>query len=251
VSHRRCAQLAAWGSAWLQGAVSFDAVLDAVHGHGRSVAGPGFEPGEQHPVGSALVDWKRAGATSLRLVLPVPGDVRGLGPVEAEFRDAALSAGQATFGPGFAITCLLGPATPSSAGRSVVWHRTDASPTPPDYVALTDAEHELNESIRETASLFAQRNAPSWLTDVAPALSHARRAGEKLHLPASHPPRAVRLLAQAERMSAVFGVIDADASGEITAAGMEERAAALMPLRTAVRRALLAGYNAAAEVAAS
>lgn len=279
MSHRRCAQLAAWGSAWIQGAVAFDAVLEAVHGHGRSVPGPGFDAGQQHPVGSVLVDWKQAGATSLRLSLPVPGDLRGLSPaLDPSFRHVALEAGQAVVGPGFAVTCVLGPPTPSSAGRPVIWHRGDAPPRPAesvftespppehllseavlgdpslpaeDYVALHDAEHDLTEAIRETASLFAARNAPSWLADVAPALANARRAGEKLHLPASHPPRAVRLLAQAERMSAVFDLIDSDQSGEITAAGMQERAEALAPLRVAVRRALLAGYNAAAEVTAT
>jgi hypothetical protein len=259
--------------------VAFDAVLDAVRGPGRPVAGSGFALGEQHPVGSALVDWRRAGATSLRLSLPVPGDLRGLGPaVDAGFRDIALDAGQAAVGPGFALSYLLAPQTPSSAGRSVIWHRGDLLPQlpdqalpdqalhgarasqplnpgtefqPSDYVPLHDAEHELTEAIRETASLLAARDAPSWLSDVAPALANARRAGEKLHLPSSHPPRAVRVLAQAERMAAVFDVIDADRSGEVTAAGMQERAEVLAPLRTAVRRALVAGYNAAAEVSAT
>jgi hypothetical protein len=116
---------------------------------------------------------------------------------------------------------------------------------------LPDAEHELTEAIRETASLFAQRGATSWLADIAPALSDARRAGERLNLPASHPPRAVRLIAQAERLSAVFRLLDADSTGEINVAGMRERAAGLAPLRIAVRRALIAGYNAAAEVTAT
>jgi hypothetical protein len=52
-------------------------------------------------------------------------------------------------------------------------------------------------------------------------------------------------------MAAVFDVIDAGQSGEVTAAGMQERDEALAPLRTAVRRALVAGYNAAAEVSAT
>ena len=60
----------------------------------------------------------------------------------------------------------------------------------------------------------------------------------------------MRLIAQAERIAAVLQVVDADQTGELTAAGAAERAAVLAPLRVAVRRALLAGYNAAAEVAA-
>lgn len=245
---RRCAQLAAWGSAWLTGTVAFDDVLDAVTGSGRQVGGPGFEPGP-HPVGTALAEWKRAGTPVLTLALPVAGDVRGLaGP--PGFRDTALAAGEAVYGRGFGLTVLPGRDTPSSAGRELVWHRAEVGELPPDPVSMADAEHDLAESIRETASLFAQRGMTSWLSDISPALSDARRAGERLHLPASHPPRGVRLIAQAERLSAVLSVVDSDGTAQLTARAVTERSQALAPLRLAVRRALLAGYNAPAEISA-
>jgi hypothetical protein len=251
VSVRRCAQLAAWGSAWLAGDAAFDDVLDAVAEDGRRhVGGPGFGPRDLHPIGTALTGWRQAGTSALRLVLPVPGDVRGLGG-PAEFRTIALTSGEAVFGAAFGITLTDGPETPSSAARELIWHRGEAVELPPDPISLAEAEHELTEAIRDTASLFAQRGAATWLTDIAPALSDARRAGERLNLPASHPARGVRLVAQAERLSAVLAVVDADDTGELTAGGMQERAIALMPLRIAVRRGLLAGYNAAAEMAAS
>lgn len=241
--------MAAWGSAWLAGTASFDQVLDAVSGRGRVIGGPGFDPAGVHPVGVALTDWKRAGTPALRLALPVPGDVRGLaGP--AEFRTVAMDAGQAVYGNDFGVTVLAGPPTPSSAGPEVVWHRAEAAEPAPDPLSIADAEHELTEAIRETASVLARTGATSWLPDIAPALSNARRAGERLHLPASHPPRAVRLIAQAERLTAVFAVVDADDTGPLTAAAASERSQALAPLRVAVRRALLAGYNAPVEVAA-
>ncbi len=224
-------------------------MLDAVTGAGRQVGGSGFGPGA-HPVGAALTDWKRAGASVLRLALPVPGDVRGLaGP--PPFRNAALTAGEAVFGRDFGLTLLPGRQTPSSAGQELIWHRAEVTELPPDPVSMADAEHDLTEAIRETASLFARRGVTSWLTDIAPALSNARRAGERLHLPASHPPRAVRLIAQAQRLTAVFSVVDSDGTGQLTAAAVAERDHALAPLRLAVRRALLAGYNAAAEISAS
>jgi hypothetical protein len=248
--HRRCAQLAAWGSAWLADDVAFDEVLDAVAGRYRHVGGPGFEAAAVHPVGVALTDWKRAGSSVLRLALPVPGDVRGLAGTPA-FRDAALTAGQAVFGTGFGVTAVPGRETPSSAGRELVWHRGAVEELPPDPVSTADAEHDLAEAIRQTASAFASRGITSWLADIAPALSSARRAGERLHLPASHPPRAVRLIAQAERLTAVLQVVDRDDTAQLTAAAHAERAQLLAPLRLAVRRALLAGYNAPVEVAAS
>lgn len=248
-AHRRCARLAAWGSAWLAGSASFDQVLDAIAGRGRVVGGTGFDSAGVHPVGVALADWKRVGTPALRLALPVPGDVRGLaGP--PEFRAAAMQAGQAVYGNDFGVTVLIGPETPSSAGPEVVWRRAPATDPQPDPLSVADAEHELAEAIRQTASDFARRGVTSWLSDIAPALSDARRAGERLHLPASHPPRAVRLVAQAERLTAVLAVVDADDTGPLTAAEVSERTAALAPLRLAVRRALLAGYNAPVEVAA-
>ena len=45
-------------------------------------------------------------------------------------------------------------------------------------------------------------------------------------------------------------VVDSDDTGQLTARAVTERDQALAPLRLAVRRALLAGYNAAAEVSA-
>jgi hypothetical protein len=242
--------LVAWGSAWLDGAAAFDDVLDAVTVHGRQVSGPGFTPSELHPVGVTLTDWKRSGVVALRLALPVPGDVRGLAG-EPSFRAAALQSGQAVYGADIGLTYQQGRDTPSSAGPEIFWHRTDVVELPADPISLADAEHDLAEAIRNTATAFARRGGGSWLTDVAPALSDARRAGERLHLPASHPPRGVRLIAQAERLSAVLVLIDRDDTGELTAGAMTERKDALAPLRVAVRRALLAGYNAAAEVAAN
>ncbi len=225
-------------------------MLDAVTGRGRHVGGPSFDLAGLNPVGVALTDWKRAGTPALRLALPVPGDVRGLaGP--AEFRSQVIEAGQAVYGNDFGVTVRPGRETPSSAGREYSWHRGDYTELPPDPLGLQDAEHDLAEAIRETASDFARRGATSWLTDLAPALSDARRAGERLHLPASHPPRAVRLIAQAERLTAVFSVVDRDDTGALTAAELSEKLRALAPLRLAVRRALVAGYNAPAEVAAT
>ncbi len=246
--HRHCAQLAAWGSAWLSGSTSFDEVLDAVTRRERHLPGPGFEPVPVHPAGAALMDWKRAGTEVLRLALPVPGDVRGLaGP--PEFRTVALTAGQAVYGHEFGVTVLAGPQTPSSAGPELHWHRGVVGDLPPDPTSTAEAEHELTDAIRQTASRFAQRGITSWLSDIAPALSDARRAGERLHLPASHPARAVRLIAQAERLTAVLQVVDRDHTAQLTASAVAERADALAPLRLSVRRALLAGYNAAAEPA--
>ena len=264
-ARRPCAHLAAWGSAWLSGRAAFDDVLDAVSGRGRHRVGPGFDPSELHPVGAALTAWKRAGARTLRLALPVPGDVRGLAGPPA-FRQAAMAAGEAVYGPDFGVTAVAAPPTPSSAGPETVWQRGEvhglaAEPVRPDLsspdavnpdpISIAEAEHELAEAIREAATELARRGSVSWLADIGSQLSDARRAGERLWLPEGYPPRAVRLLAQAERLSAVLSLADRDQTGELTSAGMAERAQLLAPVRLSVRRALVAGYNVAEEMADS
>jgi hypothetical protein len=76
---------------------------------------------------------------------------------------------------------------------------------------------------------------------LADDLGAARRAGERVDLPPGFDPRAVALIAQAERMSAVLAL-----AGVETTALPDDRHVALRPLIVAVRRARLAGYNAGA-----
>jgi hypothetical protein len=110
---------------------------------------------------------------------------------------------------------------------------------------VPDAQCELTEAIRESASTLArlQLGAVGGDNDLPGDLSAARRAGERVNLPAGFPAPAVSLIAQAERMAAVLALAD-EASGG-AAAGLERRTEVLAPLVVAVRRARLAGYNAA------
>jgi hypothetical protein len=70
------------------------------------------------------------------------------------------------------------------------------------------------------------------------------RRGSTPDLPPGHDGRAVRLLAQADRLSAVLDLAAVDPGGSVTGAGARARDEALRPLHTAVRRARLAAYNA-------
>ena len=108
---------------------------------------------------------------------------------------------------------------------------------------MVDAQYELTTAIRESARRWPPPTSPA-----APRPAHlaaARRAGEVINLPPGFPQRAVALLAQAQRLQAVLDLALADPSGgAIDRTGMAARASALRPLTTAVRRALVAGYNA-------
>jgi hypothetical protein len=248
VDRLRCGPLAAWAGAWLAGTAGFDDVLTtAAIGSAAPELGlsaprvgsvrptPLPEDGRLVALGEILIAWRQAGART-RLVLPVPGDVRGL-PGPAGFRTAAIDAGQAVVG---AVPLVIDH-YPSSAPATLTWQRFDIEEPASDIVAVTDAQYELTEAIRECASALARIDisaltAPAELND---ELAAARRAGERINLPPGFPPRAVSLIAQAERMAAVLTL-----AGAVTSADRDGRTVALAPLVSAVRRARLAGYNA-------
>jgi hypothetical protein len=260
VTRLRSGPLAAWASAWLGGAAAFDDVLTAASvgaaapalspaqprmAGGSGGAGPSLGDGQTAQLGEILIAWRQARA-ELSLVLPVPGDTRGVaGP--ASFREAALEAGQAVIGTGpggaIGVVPVMIDHRPSSAPATLSWKRFDIDPPVRDLVTLADAQYELTEAIRDCASALArlQLTAPAADPALNDELIAARRAGERINLPPGFPPRAVALVAQAERMAAVLTLAGAEVP---PANDPDHRAEVLKPLVLAVRRARLAGYNA-------
>lgn len=237
--------LAAWASAWLAGAVGADDVVDAVTGSDLPHQVVGTPDLDFVPLAHLLVEWRRRGG-QVRAVVPAPGDVRGV-PAPPAFRSAALDAGEAVYGGGLGVVPELIEHGPSSAPPTVLWHVWEVEPAPPDVIPLGDAQYELGTAIRDCASDLARAGVAGGGADLGDALHDARRAGERLVLPPGFPPRAVAVLAQAERMSAVLELAAADpVGGAVDTRGVAARRDALRPLETAVRRARLAGYNALA-----
>jgi hypothetical protein len=241
----RSGPLAAWTSAWLAGRVSIDQVVDAVTGTDRphQVGGlVAYEP-DLVPLREVLVAWRRAHA-QVRFALPVAGDVRGL-PGPEPFRTAALEAGEAVIGGALGIVPEVIAYEPSSAPPTVLWQAFRVDSAPADEVGVADAQYELTTAIRDSASALSSAEVTCWTKDVPPALGDARRAGEVINVPPSFPQRAVALLAQAHRLQAMLALALAHPSGgAVDRTGIAARADALRPLTTAVRRALVAGYNA-------
>lgn len=245
----RSGPLVAWSAAFFAGRVSIDQAVDAVTGadaphHVGGLPDRGVGGADAGaPLRELLVAWRRAGG-GVRLVLPVPGDVRGL-PGPAAFRSAALDCGEAACGSGLGAVPEQIDYAPSSAPPTVLWHAFAIDPAPTDYVSVSDAQHELTSAIRETATALLAADVAGSVDDIADTLHDARRAGERLNLPPGFPARAVALAAQAERMHAVLELALADPiGGAVDRSGMAARSSALRPLTTAVRRARLAAYNA-------
>ena len=238
-----CGVLAAWTSAWLAGRVGPDDVVDAVTGDDLPHQVVGTAELDFVPIAALLVEWRRRGGP-VRAVVPAPGDVRGV-PGPPVFRSAALDTGQAAFGGGLGVVPEVIEHGPSSAPPTVLWHAFEVESAPADFIQLGDAQYELGAAIRDCAGDLTRSGVAGASADIGDALHDARRAGERLVLPPGFPARAVAILAQAERLSAVLDLAAADpAGGAIDTGGVRARREALRPLEIAVRRARLAGYNA-------
>ena len=249
---RRCGPLAAWLSAWQLGQVGPDEVVDAVTGLDAPhlVSGLPDRDGEFAGLRDLLVAWRLDGG-GVRAVFPAPGDVRGV-PGPGGFRADALEAGEALCGAALGAVPEYVDYSPSSAPPTVIWHVHQIEETPPDYQQLGDVQYELTTAIREAASALAAADVPGWKEEFGPALRSARRAGDDLNLPPGYPQRAVALIVQAERLQAVLDVAALDpVGGAHDRTGITARGEALRPLGVAVRRALIAGYNAGGDTVAS
>lgn len=259
------ATLAVWANAWLDGAVGYDDVLDAVTvgaenhvvidlpasqaarlgrgdgpAHGDLDADNRPEPAR---LGAVLIAW-RTSSEPVRACLPVPGDVRGT-PADPGFRAAALDAGEGVFAGGIGLVPVPRPDSPSSAPAVTVWRAFAVAPPGPDALQLSEAEHDLAAAVRETATLLRERDLAAHRPPDTRELERIRRASEGLRLPTGFPPRAAALLASAERLQAMLSLAALDGhGGGIDRVGIDARAGALRELATTVRRARLAGYNA-------
>jgi hypothetical protein len=246
----RSGVLAAWASAWLAGEAAYDDVLSRVTGtdEPHRVTGAPVADGEV-PLGWALSVLRERTPGGVAATLPVPGDPRGL-PGPGPFTTAALAAGEAVLGCGVGQAIGLVPritehgSALGSRTTCVLWSAYEVAAPTPDPLTVAEAEHDLTAATRDAASALAALDVASWRPEVADGLARVRR-GSTPDLPPGHDGRAVRLLAQADRLSAVLDLATADApGGSVTGAEARARDEALRPLRTAVRRARLAAYNA-------
>ncbi|MEU6314855.1 hypothetical protein [Streptomyces sp. NPDC047014] len=252
----RSGRLAAWGNALLAGLVSPDEAAmsivgeDAVH----RVAGL---PGEAGPVGLtlALGRLRALGVSGLRVALPVPGHPLGLsGP--PEFNARALESEEAVIAVGAALGLVPEVAEAGPAGDvhvSVTWHCLPVREAPPaDVPSLGEAERELAEALREATVVLTRLDVAGSGPMAEAALSAYRARAEagagREALAPGYPPRAVRVLALAQRVDLMVSLAyESGHGGAVAASEMAARAEALRPVERVARRALVAAYNSAVE----
>jgi hypothetical protein len=235
-------RFAAWATAWLTGRTSYDDALDALVGDtAHRVSGlPGTDGAV--PLGWALSALRGAGERRVRLVLPVPGDVRGL-PRVPGLAELAVGAGQAAVGERVALV-------PEPLGPEVVqwtaFDLTGAPPLPPPVEgSLRAVSGALDLAVGDAARTLAGLDLARWHPEVPELLAGLARPTPAQGLPPDSDPLALAILGRALRVAAVLDLAMADApGGAVNQAQAARRDAVLRPLSGAVREAVTAAYNA-------
>ena len=234
-------RFAVWATAWLTGRAAYDDALDALSGdRAHRVSGlPGT--GDAVPLGWALTALRGLGERRFRLVLPVPGDVRGL-PAVPGLAAQALESGQAAVGERLALV-------PEALGPEVVqWTAfplAGAAPVaPPVEGSLRALSGSLDLAVGDAARTLGRLDVARWNPEVPALLAGLGRTAPGPALPEGHDPLAVSVLGRAQRLAAVLDLAMADAPGAaVNHAQAARRDDALRPLSTAVREAVAAAYN--------
>lgn len=234
-------RFAVWSTAWLTGRASYDEALDALLGDtAHRVAGlPGSA--EAVPLGWALTALRGLGERRFRLVLPVPGDVRGL-PRAPGLTELALEAGQAAVGERLALVPeALGP-------EAVAWTAfgLDGVPpaAPPAEGTLRAVSGALDLAVGDAARTLARLDLARWNPEVPALLAGLARTTPAPGLPRDSDPLALSLLGRAQRLARVLDLATADAPGAaVNHAQAAARDDALRPLADAVREAVTAAFN--------
>ncbi len=235
-------RFAVWATAWLTGRASYDDALDALVGDtAHRVCGlPDTDAAV--PLGWALSALRGAGERRVRLVLPVPGDVRGL-PRVPGLAEAAVEAGQAAVGERVALV-------PEPLGPEVVqWTAFDLTGTapvpPPVEGSLRAVSGALDLAVGDAARTLAGLDLARWHPEVPALLAGLAEAAHVPGMPPGTDPVAMSLLARAQRLARVLDLALTDApGGAVTHRQATARDDALRPLGEAVREAVTAAYNA-------
>lgn len=253
----RAGLLVAWGSAFLAGRAALPvAACAAAAEDGEVVVAP-----DLHGVDRLLARLRADGVVRLELVLPVPGDPRGL-PGPGLFTTEALLAGEAVLTCGGAARWGLVPSTevfgpPGDTDTLTTW--TGYAVPAPELLAVprltvAEAESDLRATLAEATRELAHSETARWREGLDAQLAELRRTarrgdGPAAALPEGYPPRARALLAQAETLAAVLELAEGDPGAAVTGSQEQVRSAALRELGHAVRRARLAAYNGFSDVA--
>jgi hypothetical protein len=270
------ASLSAWANAWLAGVAAPDDVLDALSHWAPRHSVTAYDAVAAGTTGLPWPDVSDAGAVSLlqtlrtaagppgpapaiSVVLPVPGDVRGL-PAGTRFQRDAIAAGEA-------IVVAADPSSPavglvpdfeyedvddpefSQEMSGLCWTVYSVPAVPVgEQVELGEAEYALRSAVRSAADALGAIRAEAGGVDVADPrglVEQVLESSSQHRAPDHAPSRALRVLENAAHIDAIITV-----SSELMPIGLQSSSEAqianeaLRPLAGVVRSARSAALSA-------
>jgi hypothetical protein len=271
--------LSVWANAWLAGSSAPDDVLDAlsqwaprhsVTAHDAVAAGhTGLPWPDVNDAGAISLlqtlrtaAGRRAGGPTMNVVLPVPGDVRGLAAGTRFERDALVAGEAVTVGrdPGAVIglvpyfeydDCEERDAdlerVPELCALSWTVYSLPAAPVV-EHLDLGEAEYALRSAVRSAADALGAIRVGSGGVDVADPRGMVEQVleSERQHRAPDHAPsRALRVLENAAHVDAIITVsAGLMPIGTQTSSEAQIASAALRPLAAVVRSARMAAVTA-------
>lgn len=225
--------LSSWLGAVLTGQASLDGMLQALEARGAEQVVVGLDD-EPLPLVLAVGALRRRGATGCSLALPAPGDPAGLAGPPA-FNSRALETGQAVVLRGAGVGLV-----PERAPHGIAWRAEEAHEPPPADPAQTGSD--LRRVLVETTQRLVELDVARWRPEIADVLTDLRHSGAA-PLPPHLPARVVDTVDRALVCREVVGLATQYDGGAVTAAEIESRRLALVPLERAARHALVAACS--------
>jgi len=243
---RRSTRCVAWVRAWRAGLVPFDELADEIAGDEEHLVADAPGTWTDVPLSQGLPIFAKLHPDEIRLVLPAPGDPRGL-PGPGELTGAALLAGEAIMTPEFGVVPEVRRHTSGSGVtfETVLWRVIPAPAHKPVFqLGAAEAETELTTALVEATSQLTRLDVAQWRPELAGALQALRRPESTATLPLGFDPRARRLFARASVLDQVLALAEHNApGGAVNTYEAQQRDAALRPLTNACRQALVAACN--------
>jgi hypothetical protein len=243
---RRSTRFVAWVRAWRAGLVPFDDLADEITGGEEHLVADVPGTWTDVPLGAGLPVFAKLHPDDVRLVLPAPGDPRGL-PGPGPLTGAAMLAGEALMTPSFGLVPEVRSHTSGSGVtfETVLWRVIATG----DYrvgfqMGAAEAEIELTQALSEATTQLTRLDVAQWRPELAGALQALRRPDSTATLPPGFDPRARRLFARASVLDQVLALAEHSApGGAVNGYEAQQRDAALRPLTAACRQALVAACN--------
>ena len=243
---RRSTRFVAWVRAWRAGLVPFDDLADEITGGEEHLVADAPGTWTDVPLGAGLPVFAKLHPDDIRLVLPAPGDPRGL-PGPGPLTGAAMLAGEALMTPSFGLVPEVRSHTSGSCMtfETVLWRVIGTGEYRPGFqMGAAEAEVELTQALSEATTQLTRLDVAQWRPELAGALQALRRPDSTATLPPGFDPRARRLFARASVLDQVLALAEHSApGGAVNGYEAQQRDAALRPLTAACRQALVAACN--------